>query len=99
MQLLAVNEVSRCWRLSEAVPEQRPTYSLAVAVESLKWAGTSLSVVLSVAKLAEPKVLALGSEFGLWAKNLWHADHALQSSGPMKVETGPGQVLVPMGSH
>lgn len=94
-----MNEVSRCWRLSEAVPEQGPTYSLAAAVKSLKWAVTSWIVALSVAKLAEPKVLALGSGFGLWAKNLWPADLALHSSGPMVVETEPGQVLVPMGSH
>lgn len=81
------------------VPERRPTCSLAVAVKSLKRAVTSLIVVLSVEKPAEPKVLALGSGFGLWAKNLWPADHALQSSGPMMVETEPGQVLVPTGLH
>lgn len=84
--------VSRCSQLSEEESERRPTCSSVVAVKALKWALTSLIVVSSVVKLAEPKALAVGSE-------LWAADHALQSSGPMVVEPEPWQVPVPMGTH
>lgn len=62
--------VSRCSQLSEEESERRPTCSSVVAVKALKWALTSLIVVSSVVKLAEPKALAVGSE-------LWAADHAL----------------------
>lgn len=82
--------VSRCSQLPEAESERRPRCSSAVAVKVLNWALTSLVVVSSVVKLAEPKVLAAGSE-------VWTAGHAVQSSGPMVVE--PWQVPVPMGSH
>lgn len=84
--------VSRCSQLSEAESARRPMCSSVVAVKALKWALTSLIVASSVVKVAEPKVLAVGSE-------LWTADHALQSSGPMVVEPEPWQVPVPMGSH
>lgn len=94
-----MNVVCRCSRLSEAGCEEKPMYSSVAAVVSLKWAVTSLLELLSVVKLAEPKVLAVGSEFGLWPKNLWIADHALQSSGPMMVEAEPGQAVLPMDSH
>lgn len=82
--------VSRCSQLSEA--ERRPMCSWVVAVKALKWALTSLIVASSVVKVAEPKVLAVGSE-------LWTAGHALQSSGPMVVEPEPWQKPVPTGSH
>lgn len=78
-----MNVVSRCSRMSEAEAEaeQRPTYSSVAAVESWEWAVTSLTEVL----------------FGRWPKNLWIADHDLQSSGPMMVEAE--QLLAPMDSH
>lgn len=59
--------------------------SWVAAVKALRWAPTSSIVVV---KLAEPTVLAVGSE--LWTP---------QSSGPMMVEPEPWQVPVPMGSH
>lgn len=77
-----MNVVPRCSQLSE---------------ESLKWAVTSSVELLSVVKLAEPKVLAAGSGFGLWPRNLRVADQP--SSGPMMVEAEPGQIAVPMDSH
>lgn len=92
-----MNVVSRCSQWSES--EQEPTYSLVTAVKSLKWAVTSLIAVLFVVILAEPKLLAVGSEFDLWPKNLWIAGHAPQSFGPMMAVSEPGQVLVPMDSH
>lgn len=94
-----MNVVSRCSQPSEAGSEEKPMYSSVAAVKSLKWTVTSLFELLSAVKLAEPKVLAVGSEFGLWPKNLWIADHALQSSGPILVEAEPEQVVVPMDSH
>lgn len=94
-----MNVVSRCSQLSEAGSEEEPMYSSVAAVRSLKWAVTSLFGLLSAVKLAETKALAVGSDFGLWPKNLRTADHALQSSGPMMVEAESGQVAVPMDSH
>lgn len=94
-----MNVVSRRLQLPEAGAEEEPRHSSVAAVKSLKWAATSLFGLLSVVKLAEPKVIAVGSDFGLWPKNLGIADHALQSSGPMMVEAEPGKVAVPMDSH
>lgn len=92
-----MNVVSRRSLMSEAEPEQRPMYSSVAVVESWELAVTSLTEALSAVGLAEPKVLAVGSEFGRWPKNLWIADRALQSSGPMMVEAE--QLLGPMDSH
>lgn len=96
-----MNAVSRCLQLSEAGSEGKPLVSslAAAAGKSLKWAVTSLLALLSGVKPAEPKVLAVGSDFGLWPKDLWLADHALQSSGPTMVAPEPGQVAVSMDSH
>lgn len=79
-----MNVVPRCSQLSE---------------ESLKWAVTSSVELLSVVKLAEPKVLAAGSGFGLWPRNLRVADQPNHHDQPMMVEAEPGQVAVPMDSH
>lgn len=94
LQALAVIVVSRCSQLAaaEAEAERRPMCSSVVAGKALKWPLTSLIVVSPVVKLAEPKGLAVGSE-------VWTADQALQSNGPMVAEPEPWQLPVPMGSH
>lgn len=57
---------------------------------------TSLTVALPGVDLVEPKVLDVGSDFGL-GPNSWVADHALKGVGSMRV--GTEQLLVPMASH
>lgn len=91
-----MNAASRCFQLSEAGSEEKPTCSPIAAAKSLKWAATSLFEPLTVVKLAAPKTRAVVSDFGLWPKNLLAAEHALQSSGPTVVEAEPGQMVVPM---
>lgn len=80
-----MNVVSRSPRLPGAGSEEGPTGWWAAAVGSSEWAGTSLSVV----GLVQPTLLAVGSDSGLWPRNLWMAELALLSSGPRGSEAGP----------
>lgn len=82
--------------VSELVPRQ---CSLVVVVELLKWVVASWAVVWTGEELAGPKVVDVGPDFALVAKNSWLADHALEVAGPMVVGAESGQVLVPMDSN
>lgn len=94
---------SRCSQLPGAGSEGWrwgwPMGSRLAAVKPSKRAVTSSLEPLPVVELAEPKVPAAGSDFGLWPKSLWTAEHALQSSGPRMVEAEPGLVAVPTDSR
>lgn len=83
-------------QVSEAVAELKAMCSLVAVVKNLNWTVASLAVVWAGVEWAEPKVVVVGSDFGLGPKNSLNSDHVLKGAGPMMAGTEPGQVLAPM---